>query len=187
MNNFPISLNLENKKILVIGGGKIAFQKISKLLDFTLNITCISLTFCEEVKSLNIEKIEKAYEKSDLKDFDIVIITINNLEVHKQICFDCKEKRVFFSSSDFPNLSHFSFNSFLKKDDFILSVSSSGISPSFSKEFLKYLEKFIPKEIDSFLKDMKSKRECLPKGESRREFFKSSSREFFEKLKSKKV
>ena len=30
---FPLFINLENKKILVIGGGKVASKKISKVLE----------------------------------------------------------------------------------------------------------------------------------------------------------
>ena len=34
---FPLFVNLENKKILVIGGGKIAYKKITKILEKTIN------------------------------------------------------------------------------------------------------------------------------------------------------
>ncbi len=39
MSYFPIYLNLEDKKILLVGGGSIALEKLNKLLEFTRNIT----------------------------------------------------------------------------------------------------------------------------------------------------
>lgn len=178
----PLSFNLDNKEILVIGGGKIALKKTQKLLQFTSNITCLSKEFLVEFKNLDIKKIENFYKKEYLKDFDLVVITIDDLDVHKQICDDCKELKILFSSSDFE--SDFSFNPFYKDKDLIVSVSSSGISPSFSKELLKYLENFIPKNSASFLKQMKQKREELPKGKERMKFFKLKTKEFFENLKN---
>ena len=31
---FPLFVNLKNKKVLVIGGGKVAFKKISKIMEY---------------------------------------------------------------------------------------------------------------------------------------------------------
>ena len=42
MSFFPSYLNLKNRKILLIGGGHIALEKLEKLIDFTQNITVIT-------------------------------------------------------------------------------------------------------------------------------------------------
>ena len=39
---FPLFVNLKNKKVLVIGGGKVAFKKISKILEYEADITVIA-------------------------------------------------------------------------------------------------------------------------------------------------
>ena len=59
---FPVVLNIENKKCLVIGGGKVALRKINKLLKYKARITVISKNIIEEIKFLegkNLEIIEK--------------------------------------------------------------------------------------------------------------------------------
>ena len=45
---FPLFVNLKDKKVLVIGGGKVAFKKISKILEYEADITVITENIAEE-------------------------------------------------------------------------------------------------------------------------------------------
>ena len=45
---FPVSIDLNNKNILVIGAGKIALRKIATLLNYNCNITVITKEVLEE-------------------------------------------------------------------------------------------------------------------------------------------
>ena len=52
---FPVSIDLNNKNILVIGAGKIALRKVKTLLDYNCNITVITKEISEE-EFLELEK-----------------------------------------------------------------------------------------------------------------------------------
>ena len=52
---FPVSIDLNNKNVLVIGAGKIALRKIETLLNYNCNITIITKEVLEE-KFLELEK-----------------------------------------------------------------------------------------------------------------------------------
>lgn len=65
---FPVFLNIENKKCLVIGGGRVALRKINKLLKYKARVIIISKNIIEEIKSLkdkNLEIIEKEFEENN--------------------------------------------------------------------------------------------------------------------------
>ena len=47
---FPAFLTLQDRKVLLVGGGKIASDKLSKLLDFTLNIKIIAKNLSQGIK-----------------------------------------------------------------------------------------------------------------------------------------
>ena len=55
---FPVSIDLNNKNILVIGAGKIALRKVKTLLDYNCNITIITKEISEE-EFLELEKENK--------------------------------------------------------------------------------------------------------------------------------
>lgn len=182
MSSFPISLNLENKAILFIGAGNVAKRKIKRMLDFTNNITVIADNIDKEVKSLNVKTINKSYEKGDIKGFNIVIACVDNIELQKRVYEETRIENILYSCSDIKELCDFTFTSFIKKDDLTISISTNGISPSFSKEFKNYLEKFIPSDIEDFLKEVKNLRNSLPKGKERMKLLKDKSSDYLKGL-----
>ena len=60
---FPLFINLENKKVLVIGGGKVALKKIKKVLEYGADVTVVTDNIKEqsilELKNLKIEDKKK--------------------------------------------------------------------------------------------------------------------------------
>jgi precorrin-2 dehydrogenase/sirohydrochlorin ferrochelatase len=74
----------------------------------------------------------------------------------------------------------FIFPSVIKKGDFLLSFSTFGSSPAFSKHIKIYFEKLIPDNIEDFLKTMRQLRCKIPKGKKRMAKFDKMAREFIE-------
>lgn len=185
MSFFPAYLKLKNKKILVIGGGKIAGDKISHLLDFTNDITVIAPKIDERVKDL-IEKnklafIKREYEKGDIEDFFIVVVAADDIELQKKVYNECQEKKILCNSVDSLEYCDFIFPSYIKKDDLIISFSTSGASPALSKYLRRAIEKLIPEDITDFIKEIKNLRAKLPKGKERMKLLDNKAKEYIEK------
>lgn len=77
MNFLPISINITDKKILVIGGGRIANHKISFLEQFSRNISVVALEVCDSIKAKGFSWVEKTYEISDLEGAFLVYACTN--------------------------------------------------------------------------------------------------------------
>ena len=52
---YPINLNIENMKITIIGGGKVAYRKATNFLDFGKKVTVVSKEFVDEFKMIENE------------------------------------------------------------------------------------------------------------------------------------
>ena len=72
---FPLFVNLKNKKVLVIGGGKVAFKKISKIMEYGANVTIVTEKI-EEEKLLQLENVKivdnKRIEKYTIERENII-------------------------------------------------------------------------------------------------------------------
>jgi len=182
MSFFPLYLNLQNRKIVLIGGGKIALKKLKKLVDFTLDITVISKEvsneFLEFATKYNIPIYKKAYQKSDIDGYDIVVVATNTQDLHKQIYQESRSSRVLVNSIDNIKYCDFIFPSYIKKGDLTISISTSGASPAMTKRLRIYIEKLLPSNIVEFLEEMKRLRETMPKGKERMKFFEIKSDNF---------
>ena len=63
MAYFPFYIDIENKKILVVGGGTVALRKIEKLMPFSPDITVVAPKICDEIKGRTVLSVShRVYE-----------------------------------------------------------------------------------------------------------------------------
>ena len=175
MAYFPAFIKLDNLKILIIGGGNIACEKCDHLLDFTKNIEVIALDCNAQMKKLiddnNLKYSQRGYKEGDVKDFNIIITAIDDIQLQKEIFFETKQyPNCQCNSVDSPKYCDFIFPSYIKKGDLTIAVSTSGSSPALAKHLRKHLQRLIPDSIVDFLIEMKGYRSSMKKGKERMEF-----------------
>ena len=180
---FPAFINLKEKDILIVGGGKIAGDKLSHLLDFTSNITIISPDISSKIdiliKKYGIKYKQRIYKQGDLKRFEIVIVAVDDISLQQQIYNEARSlPKCLVNSVDSVNYCDFIFPSYIKKDDLTIAVSTSGSSPAMAKHLRIYLQKLIPNSIGDFLKQMKNYRKTMPKGKERMEFLDKKAQDY---------
>jgi len=185
MAYFPMFVDMESLKILVVGGGEIATEKLEKLLDFTQEITVISKDFSPSAKQLiqnhDLEHFKRAYKTGDLKGFDIVIVATDTQKLHQEIYEESRGQRVWVNSVDNTDYCDFIFPSYVKKDDLTVAFSTGGASPAFAKQIRRHFEKIIPESVGAFLSGMKELRRTMPKGKERMKYFDTLVEEYFKK------
>ena len=186
---FPAMLNLKDRSVVVVGGGKIASFKIEKLLDFTKNITIISPKIDSYTKEMidkyNLVYIDREYKSGDIDGNFIVVVAVDDINIQKEIYTEANSKGILCNSVDSIEYCDFIFPSYMKKDDLIIAISTSGASPSMAKYLRRFIESLIPNSIVSKLKELKSIRESLPKGKKRQELLDKKAKEFVDSLSDK--
>jgi len=171
MAYFPAFLKLDNKKILIVGGGYIAYEKLDHLLDFSKDISVIALELSndmqEAIQKNNLHFEKRAYVRGDIKNFAVVIVAVDDIPLQADIFAESKQYNCLCNSVDSVDYCDFIFPSYIKKDDLTIAVSTSGASPAMAKHLRIYLQNLIPDSIGEFLKEMKDLRKTLPKGKER--------------------
>ena len=185
MSYFPMFMDMRDLKVLVIGAGSIATEKLEKLIVFTNKITVIALRVEEEARSLieehQLTLEQRAYKKGDIEGFDIVIVATDTVAMHKKIYEESRDSRVLVNSVDDIAYCDFIFPSYVKKDDLTIAFSTGGASPAFAKQIRQYCEKSIPENVGAFLSKMRSLRVTMPKGQERMKYFETLVEEYFRK------
>ena len=100
----PIFMKLENEPCLVVGGGKIAHQKIKQLLDSKADITVQSLDISDDIQTLPITIQKIAYQENDVKGYKLVIAATDNENVNRQVYVDCQKNDIPVNIVDQPEL-----------------------------------------------------------------------------------
>ena len=129
---FPVSIDLNNKNILVIGAGKIALRKVETLMSYNCNILVITKDILEE-KFLELEKSNKIkilknqkFEEKFLQDIFLVIAATNNEVLNKNISQLCMNKNILVNNITSKNDMNVRFASIYEKDDIQIAISANG-------------------------------------------------------------
>ena len=183
---FPVFLNMNSKKVLIVGGGKIAADKLTHMLDFTKNITVLSPRIDKRTKELvekhSLKYIQKEYQKGDIEGFFIVITAVDDIKVQEEIFKESENRKIFCNSVDSVDYCDFIYPSYIKRGDLTIAISTSGASPAFSKHLRIFLQKVIPKSVEEFLKKMRDIRKKLPKGKERMKILDQKAKDFVEEF-----
>lgn len=125
MNFLPININITDKRILIIGGGRVGFHKATILNRFTDEATVISPCFEDGFKDLPFTLVEKEYSEDDLDGAFLVYVCTENHDLNSQIKKQCEERRILCSVCDNPPLCDFTSPAIFKDGDIMVAVSSN--------------------------------------------------------------
>jgi precorrin-2 dehydrogenase/sirohydrochlorin ferrochelatase len=158
----PLYFNLNEKRILIIGGGQIGLRRCKKLLREGCNITVLSPEFHKGFKELEsrpqITLIQDKYRPFFLKNQHLVLAATNIKEKNEEIYNDCQLLGIFCSRVDNHEQTDFIVPGVMEKGDLMIAVSTGGASPTLTKKILEQFEKKFDDEYIKNLEWLKNKR-----------------------------
>jgi precorrin-2 dehydrogenase/sirohydrochlorin ferrochelatase len=126
MKFLPVSLNISRKKILLVGGGAVALQKLRVLAQFTRRVEVVGLSVSLAIRTSGFRWKEKAYESADLTGFSIVYACTDRRALNRRIVSDAHERGMLANVVDDPALCDFISPAIWKKGKMTVAVSSDG-------------------------------------------------------------
>ena len=108
---FPVSIDLNDKNILVIGAGKISLRKIETLLKYNCNITVIT---------------KEVLEEKFLENIFLVIAATDDEVLNKNISQLCMNKNILVNNITSKDDMNVRFASIYEKDNIQIAISANG-------------------------------------------------------------
>ena len=142
---YPLLLNIQGKKCLVVGGGEVALRKAQMLLEHGAIVGIVSPAFCPELKELvkdgAVRVIHKDYEPEDLNDALLVVAATDDAKVNEKVAAEARKTGILVNVVDKPDISDFIVPSYFRRGDIIVAVSTSGKSPALARKIKGELER----------------------------------------------
>lgn len=158
---FPVFLKLENMRVLLVGGGAVAHEKLQAVLSNApaTSVHIVSIEVNDIIKSIaqhhpHISWEEKAFEETDLDEAEVVIVAVNDLSVAAAIREAAKARRLLVNVADTPDLCDFYLSSVVKKGNIKLAISTNGKSPTLAKRLKEVLHDALPDELDELAQNL---------------------------------
>ena len=150
---YPILLNIQDKKCLVVGGGNVAWRKVCSLKDAGARVTVVSPEFCPEMeKETGIERIQQKYEEGFLNGVLVVVASTDDEEVNKKVYYDAVKRCILVNVVDMPEFCSFIVPATISRGDLSISISTGGASPALARNIRENLEKQFGDEYGEFAK-----------------------------------
>ena len=108
---YPIFLDIENRSVVIIGGGEVCARKAETMMRYGAVVTIVSPEFTAEIEQwardgkLTIRR--KRYEASDIEDAHIIIASTDDTTVNEQIAADARARRIPVNVVDVTHLCEF--------------------------------------------------------------------------------
>ncbi len=169
MKRLPIFISLEEKKVLVVGGGRAARIKIKALLEVQANIMVVAKSFLEETEALLKEqKIEYKNREVTIEDLEniFLLFAAADKKTNETVFLWAKQKNILCCKAD--GKGDFIVPAYKKEGSLTLAVSTDGLFPLLGKKICENVDLSESKRLEYLAEQRKRILQNLPKQEQKK-------------------
>jgi precorrin-2 dehydrogenase/sirohydrochlorin ferrochelatase len=165
---YPVFLDIDGKRAVVIGGGPVAHRKAASLIEAGAAVTVISPEAVPAIKRLADRGLlthkPRRYRKGDLRGAVVAVAATDDPSVNERVASEAKALGILINCATPPDSGNFIVPSSIKRGVLTLAISTAGTSPALSKRLRLDLEAFLGTRYSWFLEFLEEARVRL-KGE----------------------
>ena len=148
MNTFPLFFKLEDRKVLIVGGGDVALRKADLLSRAGAAITILAPVISDEVKALLSDSkhqlIYENYNNAYMSGARVIIAATDDETLNHQTHADATALNIPVNVVDTPHLCDFIFPAIVDRNPIVIGISSNGKAPVLARLLRARLETLIP-------------------------------------------
>ena len=164
---YPLFADISGRRVVVVGGGRIAEDKVKTLLDCQADVLLVSPEVTGQLESWagqgRLEIGRRTYQDNDIEGAWLVVVACGVEDVNQRVYRLCEEKRIFCNVVDVTDLCMFQVPAVCRRGPLQLAVSTAGKSPALAKRIRKQLEREYDSAYEVFLEALGELRIFLKK------------------------
>jgi uroporphyrin-III C-methyltransferase/precorrin-2 dehydrogenase/sirohydrochlorin ferrochelatase len=142
--HYPVVLDLDGRRCVVVGGGTVAEHKARGLLEAGAAVTVIAGEVTDGIAALcargNAAVVARPYAEGDLAGAFLVIAATDDPSVNARVHAEAKQRAVLLNAVDDAAHCDFAAPSVLRRGDLTIAVSTSGQAPALARRVRELLE-----------------------------------------------
>jgi precorrin-2 dehydrogenase/sirohydrochlorin ferrochelatase len=165
MRYYPINLDMQGRKVVIVGGGAVAARKAQRLLDAGARLTVVAPQLDERLAALarqgSLIHLERAYQAGDLADALIAFAATDDPRVNDAVVAEARQRGVLVDQVAAPREGDFTTPAVLSRGDLLITASTSGASPGLARRIIEELEPLFGSEYTEAVELLAQAREKL--------------------------
>lgn len=126
-------LDLTGRSVLVVGGGRVALEKVEGLLHCGAEVTVVAPQILPKLSTLDVTLIRRAYLRNDLEGRFLVVAATATTSVNRRVFRDAEARALLCNVVDVPELCSFILPAIHREDPIAVAVSTGGASPALAQ------------------------------------------------------
>ena len=160
-----VCIELSGKKIVIVGGGRVATRKTRLLLEHGGSVTIISPQVSDQLGRLategSITWLPRVYESGDLTGAALAIAATNCSVTNAQVAAEAHQKNIPVNMAESPEKGDFILPAQFSRGQLNIAVSTGGLSPAFASAVKDRLSEVVGSEFGVALELLAKEREKL--------------------------
>ncbi len=157
----PLAFELRNRRVLVLGAGRVATGKTRLLLDSGAHVSVIAEHRLVEPPDGVVSFEERCYRPGDLDGFMLIVSATGDPATNDLVVAEARERGIWINVVDDPRRSDFFFTAVHRSGDVIVSVSTQGASPALAQVVRDRIRDSLPPRLGEVAQALRDERRRL--------------------------
>ena len=153
----PIFLNLARRRVVLVGGGRVAAAKLSALIAAGAEVTVIAPRIRAEIRRSGANVVERPFEARDLDNVWLAIAAATP-EVNAQVARAADDRHLFVNAVDDPANASAFLGGVVRRDGVTIAISTSGDAPALSGLLREAIDAVLPRELRAWMDEARRQR-----------------------------
>jgi len=168
---YPAFLKLTGRKVLLVGGGRVAAGKLHGLLSEGARVTVVAPDIRPELQMTGVVLERRAFDQRDLDDAWYVVAAAPP-DVNRQVLEAAQPRRIFVNAVDDPAHATAYAGGVVRRSGVTIAISTDGRAPALAGLLREALDAWLPGDLDEWMSvanDMRQiwKRDDVPMDQRR--------------------
>ena len=164
LRGLPVNLLVRGRRVVVVGGGRIAARKIEPLLEVGAEVHVVAPAVGPEVREWvhagRCSLAERRFVAGDLDGAWLALTATDDPAVNAAVFTAGEAARVWVNSADDPDNCSFTMMSVIRRADLVVAVGTGGRSPALAAHLRRLLNEELGPEYEVLLDLLSEAREA---------------------------
>ena len=142
---FPAFLKLSGRRVVVVGGGRVAASKIRALLDAGADVSVVAPEVSGEVADAGVACVRRAFTARDL-DGAWLVVAAAPPAVNRRVAEAAEQRRLFVNAVDDPPNASLYLGGVVRRSGLTVAISTDGRAPALAGLLRQALDALLPAE-----------------------------------------
>jgi len=146
MSLYPAFLKLAGRRVLLVGGGRVATAKLPGLLEAGADVTVVAPTLAVELERAAVTHLRRAFQPADVEGCWFVVAAATPA-VNRQVALAAASQRVFVNAVDDAEAASAYLGGVVRRGGATVAISTGGRAPALAGLLREALERLLPVEL----------------------------------------